>query len=187
MEVDTHKFERKKIGKGVKCLVCNSLIWSNGYACSTCDIPAHKGCAVKARKDPCDKRITEGMESITKLSSMGKNNSKPIIHDSILRQEAMTSPLSTSGTNIGSPSNLDIFFSDGSCKTINYQPDALLFQILGQIREEKELDGAYMIYDRAGKVITNYDQTLKKLKTVFPIFYTVVESSNRAGKKKTKD
>jgi len=185
MEPETHKFERKKIGKGVKCLVCNSLIWSNGYACSLCEIPAHKACAVKARKDPCDRRITEGMESITKLSAMGKNNNNKGSSDSIVRQE-VGSPLSFSGNNIGSSTNLEIFFSDGSCKTINYHPDAILLQILSQLREEKELEGSYMIYDRAGKVITNYDQTLKKLKTVFPIFYTVVDGTVRGTGKKNK-
>jgi len=85
----THQFERHKIGRGVKCIVCNSVIWSNGYACFACDSPAHKGCAVKARKEPCivERRHPDGIES---RDSVGH--------------------LSYSSTNLLVNGNLEIFF-----------------------------------------------------------------------------
>jgi len=72
MEVDTsqivapHKFERKKMGKNVKCFVCNSLIWSGGCACALCDVPVHKTCAVKARKANCpilEKELSDALSA----------------------------------------------------------------------------------------------------------------------------
>jgi len=172
-----HKFERKKISKNVKCFVCNSYIWSGACACILCDVPAHKSCAVKARKENCPVMERELSEALSSPGSdkVVKKSSKPNVND---QMDPPSSP-----TNSG----LEIFLSDGTSKTITYNPDTILSSIIQQIREEKVLDGAFVVYDKAGKVVTNVDQSLKKIKTAFPLFYTSVgEISSKSGKKAKK-
>jgi len=201
-----HKFERKKLGKNVKCFVCNSLIWSSGCACSLCDIPVHKACAVKARKENCpvlEKELSEALSAPSGLDSpaqnlkigmVGKRESKPTLlpHLPTLTSSSQEwNPYTSSPINIpSSPSlnggGLEIFLSDGTSKTINYTPDTILLNVINQIREEKDIDGPYIVYDRAGKIISNFDQSLKKVKTNFPLFFTSVENTSKSSGKKSK-
>jgi len=170
MEETYHQFEKKKVISS-KCMVCHRPIWSSAYTCSLCECTAHKGCTVKILKELCPKKPPEHPPETPK-HFFGRSHSKTYVTD-----PTIVSPQELSST-------LEIFFSDGSSKTIPYQPELVLFNIINQIREEKELDGAYIIYDKAGKVINHYDQSLKKLKFAFPLFYTVVESSSKTSRKK---
>jgi hypothetical protein len=169
--VTTHHFEKNKKVKNTKCIVCNSNIWSSGYACTLCDAGVHKQCIGKALN--CHGGRTLDSDSHPKL---GRSHSKGSVQDQINHAES-SGHLGVNGNN------LEIFFSDGSSKTISYQPDTILIHVLQGIREEKEFVGSYVIYDKAGKIISNYDQSLKKIKTNFPLFYSV-EKKNKNFKKK---
>jgi len=207
--VAPHKFERKKLGKNVKCFVCNSLIWSGGCACALCDVPVHKTCAVKARKENCpilEKELTDALGATSgletpphalKIGIGGKRESKATLtslptgiaihpHPAFSSQNLnpndpniQTTPSSPSGNG-----GLEIFLSDGTSKSIPYSAETNLLTIVNQIREEKEiLDGSFIVYDKAGKVISNFDQSLKKVKAAFPLFFTAIETSSKSGKK----
>jgi hypothetical protein len=143
-----------------------------------CDSPAHKACAVKARKEICTGATLTVNDAHHTHPKLGKHASKNDLYHSESSRE-----LSVSGGTNGN-TILEIFFSDGSSKSIPYAPDIILVNILNHIREEKELDGSYHIYDKSGKIVNNFDQSLKKLKSAFPLFYTTVENSSKTGRKK---